>query len=156
MKLIRKLLYWNCSYSGRKTSGLSTAELVGIIVIVGILGALGGTYVNGLVTQANNNAGNQNATTLNTVTASIFAAGGDGTQGATADPTKGQLDTSSEANCLAVLNTTGVTVNGVTYKMTPPISAAAMATEGTASKSYTMTGGGTSNVVWSFTQGATP
>jgi len=76
MQLIRKLLRLNSSRFARSANrGLSTAELVGIIVIVGILGAIGGTYVNGLVTQANTNAGRQNASTLNTLAASVLAAG---------------------------------------------------------------------------------
>jgi hypothetical protein len=121
--------------------GLSTAELVGIIVIVGILGALGGTYVNGLVTAANTNAGNQNANTLNTTAASAFAGG------ATVGTDAGQVDTSSAANAINALNT-GVTVNGVLYKMTPQIAATSIA-------SYTMTGAGTPNVVFSYV-GPTP
>ena len=76
MQLIRKLIHRTSAKSLRDTRGLSTAELVGIIVIVGILGALGGTYVNGLINQANTNAGQQNATTLTSVAGSILAAGG--------------------------------------------------------------------------------
>ncbi len=115
----------------RKIRGLSTAELVGIIVIVGILGALGGTYVNGLVTKANSNAGDQNANTLNTVAASVLAAGGTAGAGATFN-----IDTTSASTAIACLNA-GVTVNNVLYQMTPPISAAALAAESGAT-SYVM------------------
>jgi len=144
MQLIQKLHKRTTrphSVRNRLLRGLSTAELVGIIVIVGILGALGGTYVNGLVNQANTNGGNQNANTLNTVAASIFAAG------ATVGSGAGQLDTTSAATAIAGVNT-GVTVNGVLYKMTPQIAAGSIA-------SYTMTGAGTTNVVFSYA-GPTP
>ncbi len=144
MQLIQKLLKRTTrphSVRNRFMRGLSTAELVGIIVIVGILGALGGTYVNGLVNQANTNGGNQNANTLNTVAASIFAAG------ATVGTGAGQLDTTSAATAIAAVNT-GVTVGGVLYKMTPQIAAGSVA-------SYTMTGAGTTNVVFSYA-GPTP
>ncbi len=143
MQLIQKLLKRTRPHSARNRllRGLSTAELVGIIVIVGILGALGGTYVNGLVNQANTNGGNQNANTLNTVAASIFAAG------ATVGSGAGQLDTTSAATAIAAVNT-GVTVGGVLYKMTPQIAAGSIA-------SYTMTGAGTTNVVFSYA-GPTP
>jgi hypothetical protein len=143
MQLIQKLLKRTRPQSARNRllRGLSTAELVGIIVIVGILGALGGTYVNGLVNQANTNGGNQNANTLNTVAASIFAAG------ATVGSGAGQLDTTSAATAIAAVNT-GVTVGGVLYKMTPQIAAGSIA-------SYTMTGAGTTNVVFSYA-GPTP
>jgi hypothetical protein len=144
MQLIQKLLKRTTrphSVRNRLLRGLSTAELVGIIVIVGILGALGGTYVNGLVNQANKNGGDQNANTLNTVAASIFAAG------ATVGSGAGQLDTTSAATAIAAVNT-GVTVNAVLYKMTPQIAAGSIA-------SYTMTGAGTTNVVFSYA-GPTP
>ena len=144
MNVIRKLLNRIRPQPGRNRMirGLSTAELVGIIVIVGILGALGGTYVNGLVTQANINAGNQNANTLNTTAAAAFAGG------ATVGTGAGQLDTSTAYTAINALNA-GVTVNGVLYKMTPPITAAAIAYNSNAT-SYTMTGQNTSNVVFSY------
>jgi len=126
----------------RKIRGLSTAELVGIIVIVGILGALGGTYINGLVTQANDNTGKQNATTLNTLANSIFA------QGATVGTGANQFDTSTAAKAIAALNA-GVSVNGVTFAMSPTIAAGSIA-------SYGMTGAGTTTPVFSFTLGDAP
>jgi len=157
MQLIRKLLRRNSSRFARSTNrGLSTAELVGIIVIVGILGAIGGTYVNGLVTQANTNAGRQNASTLNTLAASVLAAGATvGAPGASAGGAANTIDTTSAATAIADLNG-GVTVNNVLYKMTPPISAAAIATLGGAAPSYSMTGAGTNNVVFTYNLGTTP
>ena len=151
MKLIRKLLSRNRPLAGRKDRirGLSTAELVGIIVIVGILGALGGTYISGLVGAANTNAVSQNANSLNTVAASAVAAGG--TVGAGL-----QIDTTSAATAIKSLNQ-GVTINGVTYQLSPPISAAAIATLGGSTPSYTMTAtaGPPATVVFAAGAGAT-
>lgn len=133
MKIINKLLHRTSASADRtrKIRGLSTAELVGIIVIVGILGALGGTYVNGLVNQANLNAINQNVTTLNTVAASVLAAGGTLANSAytAGDGANGILDAKTANDAIQSLNA-GVTVksngNPVLYQMTPPISGAAM------------------------------
>ena len=119
MQLIRKLLFRTRTGASqnRKIRGLSTAELVGIIVIVGILGALGGTYVIGMVDAAKTSTGNQNAQSLNTVMSSAFAAG------ATSGTAAGQLDTSSSINAVTQLCGTGVTVGtpAVTYRMNPPV-----------------------------------
>jgi type II secretory pathway pseudopilin PulG len=133
MKIISKLLSRNRPLAGRnhRIRGLSTAELVGIIVIVGILGALGGTYISGLVGAANTNAIAQNANSLNTVAASAVAAG------ATVGAGK-QIDTTSVTTAINSLNA-GVTLNGVTYQMSPPISAAAILTLAGSTPSYTMT-----------------
>jgi len=138
MQLIHKLLSLKRPAAGRnhRIRGLSTAELVGIIVIVGILGALGGTYIAGLVGQAQTNAIAQNANSLNTVAASAIAAGA-GFGGAAGD-----IDTTSASTAIADLNA-GVVVNNVTYQMSPPISAAAIATLASATPSYTMTVNGT-------------
>jgi hypothetical protein len=158
MKLINKLLSRTHASHDRnhKVRGLSTAELVGIIVIVGILGALGGTYVNGLVNQANENAGLQNANTLNTVAASVLAGGGQLMPNATfstGDAQAGKLDAATAADCVQALNNgIQVTENGVStlYQMTPPISAAAITAD-----SYTMNKNGTVSVTFSYT-GSTP
>ena len=135
MHPIRKLIHRKSANSLRGNRGLSTAELVGIIVIVGILGALGGTYVNGLINQANTNAGQQNATTLTSVAGSILAAGGtlNSKDYSNGDGSDGSLDigagagtaATDTAQCILALNA-GVTVtdankNPVLYKMSPPI-----------------------------------
>jgi len=116
MNIIQKLLYRNRSRLDRnqKVRGLSTAELVGIIVIVGILGAIGGTYITGLVTQASKNSVAQNASTLNTLYASATAAG------CTIGPGAGNLDTTTAATAVASFNS-GVkdSTGTVTYQMTP-------------------------------------
>jgi len=145
MQFIRRLL----STTGRKRlmRGLSTAELVGIIVIVGILGALGGTYISGLVGSAKTNSGNQNAQSLNTVLSSAWAAGAivdDGTHA------PGMIDCSTSLAAVAQLCGNGVLVNGVTYKMSPPVGTQA---------SYTLAnaGGGATTINTSFSYtGTTP
>jgi hypothetical protein len=126
MQLLQKLLSRNRPQIGRNVRGLSTAELVGIIVIVGILGALGGTYIAGLVGQAQTNAIAQNVASLNTVAASSIAGGG--TFGATAgliNATVGAPSPTTDAALITSLNN-GVVVGNVTYKMSPPISSAAI------------------------------
>jgi len=136
MNLLRRLLAR--TGRNRQLRGLSTAELVGIIVIVGILGAIGGTYINGLVGAAKLNSGDQNAQSLNTVLASAFAAGAtcdNAGAGGVVDGPIGAIDTSSSANAVAQLCGVGVTVNGVVYKMSPPVGTQAsytLATAGTA------------------------
>jgi len=141
MQLIHKLLFRNRTRVSRLNQGLSTAELVGIIVIVGILGALGGTYVSGLVATANTNSGNQNAVTLNTVANSYIAAGG-GTLGTVA------LDTTAPGtNAITQLNNGVTSPDGILFQMTPPISAAS-ATNYTIS---TTTASGGTNIIVSFT-----
>jgi hypothetical protein len=152
MQILRRLLFRNRSQSGQnqKIRGLSTAELVGIIVIVGVLGALGGTYVVGLVSAAKNNTGKQNAQNLQTVMTSALAGGaivGTGT------PANGNLDLTTSATAYAAL-TTGVTVtdsNGtIIYQVNPsPVTQA----------SYVLTpanGTATAPGVWGFTLNASP
>ena len=123
MQLARQILFPHRSKSlrTRLIRGLSTAELVGIIVIVGILGALGGTYISGLISQSKTNTGTQNAQSLTTTLSSALAGG------ATVGTAAGQVDTSSVKNAILNLNA-GVTVtnpNGttITYQMNPPINA---------------------------------
>src|SRR5580658_9236865 len=114
MKLAKRLLRRPRPRIFPNIRGLSTAELVGIIVVVGCLGALGGTFVKGLVSQTDINVGNENATNLNSTVATAFYAG------ATVGSGAGQIDTSSAAAAITALNN-GVTVNGVLYKMESPI-----------------------------------
>ncbi len=140
MHLLRKLLFRKRPPTGahRKIRGLSTAELVGIIVIVGILGALGGTYISGLIGQSKTNAGSQNAQSLNTVMSSAFAGGAvvdDGTHAA------GMLDMTSNLTAIAQLCGSGVSVtnngNTITYRMNPSVGTpASYALAGTDPTSY--------------------
>jgi len=152
MQILRRLLFRNRSQSGRnlKIRGLSTAELVGIIVIVGVLGALGGTYVVGLVSAAKNNTGKQNAQNLQTVMTSAIAGGAVVGVGL---PSAGNLDLTTSLSAYTAL-TAGVTVtdaNGtITYQVNPsPVTQA----------SYVLApanGTAVAPGVWGFTLNASP
>jgi hypothetical protein len=127
MQLIRKL-FRNRSQCGRdhKIRGLSTAELVGIIIIVGILGAVGGTYIGSLVNSANTNSIAQNVNSLNTVCASMLSGGVPvQTDGAGNVTSVNGTAIAAPADLLNLINA-GVTFNGVTYQMNPQISAKAI------------------------------
>jgi len=143
MKLIRKLLSRLPARTGRNRliRGLSTAELVGIIVVVGVLGALGATYISGMVTAAQTNTGNQNAVTLSTL-ANSYVTGG-GVLGSNAN----QLDLSSAPNAIASLNAGVTDLQGISYKMSPPIADNMIS-------SYKVLGNGTagSPIIFSYTQ----
>jgi Tfp pilus assembly protein FimT len=126
MQLVSKILFPHRvkSVRARLIRGLSTAELVGIIVIVGILGALGGTYISGLIKQSKNNTGLQNAQSLTTTLSSALAGGATIAPGGAA----GTIDTTSSTTAITALNN-GVTVtnpNGttITYQMNPQINIA--------------------------------
>lgn len=130
MQLLRKL-FRNRLLSGRnhKIRGLSTAELIGIIIIVGILGALGGTYIGSLVGTANKNAIAQNVNSLNTVCASLLSGGVPVTDNNQVITAINGIAVNSTADVLNLLNGNSgntVVLNGVTYKMTPPISSNAI------------------------------
>jgi len=144
MKLIRNLISRNRTRLSRiqKIRGLSTAELVGIIVIVGILGALGGTYITGLVSSANANTLAQNAASLNNVYASAVAGGAGTTAGTVA---ANNIDTTSNLTAIADLNS-GIVVGTVTYQMSPKIVTPA---------SYDMTASPSGTYVFSVHPGAT-
>jgi hypothetical protein len=145
MNLIRKLLNRNQARTGRNRliRGLSTAELVGIIVVIGILGALGATYISGMVTAASTNTGNQNAVTLSTL-ANSFVTGG-GTIGVGAN----ELDLTTATTAITCLNTGIKDASGITYKMSPPIANNAMTNYAVAG-----TGAAGSAIVFTYTQPA--
>ncbi|HEX3729320.1 MAG TPA: hypothetical protein VHV47_05920 [Opitutaceae bacterium] len=161
MNLIRRLIR-NRSYRGRdhKIRGLSTAELVGIIIIVGILGAIGGTYIGSLVNSADTNAIAQNCNSLNTVCASMLSGGivcpvtgGN----VTAVGTNPNFTTPTDPTELLQLINAGVAdpKSGVTYQMNPQISA-----KGITAKSYVATAvadasGNASAITWAPAAGAT-
>jgi len=111
MPLFRLFRFADRSVGNRRVCGLSTAELVGIIVVVGILGALSTTYISNLTTQSRANAGNQNAQSLNAILTSALSAGA-------------TVDTSSTSNAITALNT-GVTVGSgpeaITFRVNPPV-----------------------------------
>jgi hypothetical protein len=147
MKLIRKLLSRIPARTGRNRliRGLSTAELVGIIVVVGVLGALGATYISGMVTAAQTNTGNQNAVTLSTLANSYVTGGG------TLGSGTGQLDLSSAANAVNSLNNGVTDLQGISYKMSPAIPANTISC-------YTLTPGGNGTagnpIIFIYTQPA--
>jgi hypothetical protein len=156
MNLIRRLIR-NRSYRGRdhKIRGLSTAELVGIIIIVGILGAIGGTYIGSLVNSANTNAIAQNVNSLNTVCASMLSGGvpvtTDGT-GAITDVNGTAV--ANPAALIGLLNA-GVTLNGVTYQMNPQISAKAITAGTYVPTASPAAAGPATAIAWSQAAGVT-
>ncbi len=129
MQLVSQIVFPHRSKSvrARLVRGLSTAELVGIIVIVGILGALGGTYISGLVAQSKANTGLQNAQSLTTTLASALAGGA--TVGTPGDSANGVIDTTAPGTAAIAQLNHGVIVsnNGttITYQMNPQIATAA-------------------------------
>lgn len=144
MQLIRRLLARSSARKGaaRSNRGLSTAELVGIIVVIGILGALGATYITGLVDTANNNTGNQNATTLSTLANSFVESGGVIGTG------NGQLDLTSGTTAITDLNA-GISAGGVTYQMTPNIASGSIA-------NYTVAQGANGLITFTHTNNTAP
>lgn len=91
--------------------GLSTAELVGIIVIVGVLGSLSTAYITNLISTSKTNAGTQNAQSLNATLSSALSAGA-------------VVDTSSTGNAISALNagiTVGSGADAVVFRVNPPI-----------------------------------
>ena len=143
MKLIQKLLSRRSARLGRNrlNRGLSTAELVGIIVVVGILGALGATYITGLVTAADNNTGNQNAVTLSTL-ANSYVTGGGNAATAFGSPI-------SAATAIASLNTGITDANNISYEMTPQIAAGSI-------PNYTVTQAANGIIIFAHTNGSAP
>jgi hypothetical protein len=156
MQLIRKLLRKRSPLGrDRKIRGLSTAELVGIIIIVGILGSIGGTYIGSLVNSATNNSIAQNVNSLNTVCASMLSGGvpvvTDGTGAVTS---VNGVATATASDVLNLINA-GVTFNGVTYQMNPRISTAAIAAATYLPTASPAASGPASGVSWASATGAT-
>ena len=157
MQLVRRLLSRNRSQSGRnhKIRGLSTAELVGIIIIVGILGAIGGTYIGSLVNSANNNAIAQNINSLNTVCASMLSGGVPVTTDAAGTVTNVNGTAVANTGAFIALLNTGVTLNGVTYQMNPQISQAAITAGTYTPLAAPLAAGPATAIAWSQTSGVT-
>jgi Tfp pilus assembly protein FimT len=150
MQLIHKLLYRNRTRTGgnRLIRGLSTAELVGIIVVIGILGALGATYISGLVTTANSNTGDQNAVTLSTLANSYATGGGDLTVFGSMSTTPSDATTA-----VGVLNTGITDKAGISYQMTPNVN---VVTDGAGNKNYLVSQSANGIVTFSHTKGDAP
>ncbi|HEY3756914.1 MAG TPA: hypothetical protein VGL42_12250 [Opitutaceae bacterium] len=161
MQLVRKLLSIARSRASRnqKIRGLSTAELVGIIVIIGILGALGGTYIGSLVTTANSNTGNSNASSLNSLCASMLAAGVPVTVGGSAGAYTYTITGANSGNAMTDTQLVTELNNGiqdptntnVIYRLTPQVKTAASYVSSNTAPSGTATA-----ITWTFTAGATP
>lgn len=156
MQLIRRLLRYR-SQGGRdhKIRGLSTAELVGIIIIVGILGAVGGTYIGSLVNSAETNSIAQNVNSLNTVCASMLSGGVPITTDGSGNVTAVNGTAVATATDLINLINGGVTFNGVTYQMNPQISAKAIAAGTYVPTAAPATAGPASAITWAQASGVT-
>jgi prepilin-type N-terminal cleavage/methylation domain-containing protein len=111
------------AFSSPRTAGFSLVELLGVIVLIGIISLGAYIYVGNASQQAITNTKARNAQMLNQLV-SIAAA-----TGATIGP-GGNIDTTNVTTAIASLNT-GFTVNGIPIKMNPPVG-----TPG----SYTMSG----------------
>jgi len=109
--------------SPSSTAGFSLVELLGVIVLIGIISLGAYIYVGNASQQAITNTKARNAQMLNQLV-SIAAA-----TGATIGP-GGNIDTTSATTAITSLNT-GFTVNGIPIKMNPPVGTPA---------SYTMSG----------------
>jgi prepilin-type N-terminal cleavage/methylation domain-containing protein len=112
-------------FSSPPTAGFSLVELLGVIVLIGIISLGAYIYVGNASQQAITNTKARNAQMLNQLV-SIAAA-----TGATIGNGSGNnIDTTSVTTAIASLNT-GFTVNGIPIKMNPPVGTPA---------SYTMSG----------------
>ena len=111
------------AFRSSSTAGFSLVELLGVIVLIGIISLGAYIYVGNASQQAITNTKARNAQMLNQLV-SIAAA-----TGATIGP-GGNIDTTSVTTAITSLNT-GFTVNGIPIKMNPPVGTPA---------SYTMSG----------------
>jgi prepilin-type N-terminal cleavage/methylation domain-containing protein len=113
------------AFTSSSTAGFSLVELLGVIVLIGIISLGAYIYVGNASQQAITNTKARNAQMLNQLV-SICAA-----TGATiASGSGNNIDTTSVQTAITSLNT-GFTVNGIPIKMNPPIATPA---------SYTMSG----------------
>jgi len=107
------------------TAGFSLVELLGVIVLIGIISLGAYIYVGNASQQAIINTKARNAQMLNQLTSIAAATGATIGNGAS-----NNIDTTSVTTAIASLNT-GFTVNGIPIKMNPPVGTPA---------SYTMSG----------------
>jgi prepilin-type N-terminal cleavage/methylation domain-containing protein len=114
------------AFASLATAGFSLVELLGVIVLIGIISLGAYIYVGNASQQAITNTKARNAQMLNQLV-SIAAA-----TGATIGP-GGNIDTTSAPTAVSAINSlnAGFTINGIPIKMNPPV--------GTPS-SYTMSG----------------
>lgn len=156
MQLIRRLFRHRIVLNrARRNRGLSTAELVGIIIIVGILGAVGGTYIGSLVNSATTNAIAQNVNSLNTVCASMLSGGVPVTTDGAGNITNVNGTAIATPSDLLNLMNAGVTYNGVTYQMNPQVSAKAITAGTYVPTASPATAGPASGISWAQANGVT-
>jgi prepilin-type N-terminal cleavage/methylation domain-containing protein len=106
-------------------AGFSLVELLGVIVLIGIISLGAYIYVGNASQQAITNTKARNAQMLNQLVSISAATGATIGVGAA-----NNIDTTSATTAIASLNT-GFTVNGIPIKMNPPVGTPA---------SYTMSG----------------
>ena len=124
--------------AGKKNRGFTLPELIGAIIIIGVISAVAGVQVLNANAQARENAKYGNAQALNRLV--VSAAGGGATIAAGAT---NNIDTTTNLTAIAAMNT-GFTVSGITYAMSPVIKTPA---------SYTMSGTAP-QIVFTYTTGA--
>jgi prepilin-type N-terminal cleavage/methylation domain-containing protein len=124
----------------RRVRGFTLPELIGTIIIIGVIAAVAGVQVLNANAQARENAKYGNAQALNRVCVSAIAGGAAVGSGAT-----NNIDTTTNLTAIAKLNT-GFTVGGITYQVAPVVQTAA---------SYPFVGSPTAtSVVFTYTTGA--
>jgi type II secretory pathway pseudopilin PulG len=113
------------AFRSRSTTAFSLVELLGVIVLIGIISLGAYIYVGNASQQAITNTKARNAQMLNQLVSIAAATGATIGTGAA-----NNIDTTSVTTAITSLNT-GFTVNGIPIKMNPPV--------GTPT-SYTMSG----------------
>ncbi|HWZ95203.1 MAG TPA: prepilin-type N-terminal cleavage/methylation domain-containing protein [Opitutaceae bacterium] len=113
------------AFRSSPTAGFSLVELLGVIVLIGIISLGAYIYVGNASQQAIINTKARNAQMLNQLTSIAAATGATIGNGAS-----NNIDTTSVTTAINSLNT-GFTVNGIPIKMNPPVGTPA---------SYTMSG----------------
>jgi prepilin-type N-terminal cleavage/methylation domain-containing protein len=97
------------------TRGFSLVELLGVIILIGVISLGAYIYVGNASNQAITNTKARNAQMLNQLVSISAATGATIATGAT-----NNIDTTSNLTAIASLNA-GFTVNGIPIKMNPPI-----------------------------------
>ena len=122
----------------RNNRGFTLPELIGAIIVIGIISAVATVQVLNANTQARENAKYGNAQALNRLVVSAASGGATIAAGAT-----NNIDTTTNLTAIGKMNT-GFTVGGITYQMSPTIQTPA---------SYTMSGTAP-QITFTYTAGA--
>ena len=126
--------------SRKRLQGFTLPELIGAIIVIGIISAVATVQVLNANTQARENAKYGNAMALNRVAVSAISGGASVGAGAT-----NNIDTTTNLTAVAKLNA-GFTVGGITYQVSPVVQTPA---------SYPFNGSPTAtSVVFTYTTGA--